>query len=86
LTHFSGHDAFAGVELASRIPFFNVNIRFGAQYINGRFNCYNMPSDYNQNITASFTNTPLSQFRLVASVGFTLGGRDAKGRNVLRLW
>lgn len=85
-THFSGHDAFAGFEIASRIPSFNVNFRFGAQYVNGQFNCYNVPQVMNTKTAACFTNTPLKEFRFVASVGFALGARDAKGRNVLRLW
>lgn len=86
MTHFSGHDAFAGVEVASRIPFFNVNFRLGAQYLNGRFNCYNAPALSNTDIKTCFKDSPLSQFRFVASVGFAFGARDAKGRNVLRLW
>ena len=85
-THFSGHDAFAGIEAASRIPYFNANFRFGVQYLNGQFNCYNNPPVQNTKTADCFTYTPLEQFRFVVSVGFAIGAKDAKGRNVLRLW
>ena len=85
-THFSGHDAFAGIEVASRVPCFNINFRLGAQYVNGQFNCYNNPPVQNTKTEDCFTYAPLEQFRFVVSVGFALGAKDAKGRNVLRLW
>ena len=85
-THFSGHDAFAGIEVASRVPCCNLNFRFGAQYVNGQFNCYNNPPVQNTKTADCFTYTPLEQFRFVVSVGFAIGAKDAKGRNVLRLW
>lgn len=86
LTHFSGHEAFAGLELSSRIKVFNVNFKVGTQYVNGKFNCYNVPSDKYTNTKDCFTEHKFDRIALVASVGFSLGGRDAKGRNILRLW
>lgn len=86
MTHFSGHDVFAGLEVASRIKYFNVNFRMGAQYLNGRFNCYNIPADRNADLKDCFTESPVGQVRFVVSVGFALGSWDTKGRNVLRIW
>ncbi|MBR5299213.1 MAG: BACON domain-containing protein [Bacteroidales bacterium] len=84
--HFSGHEAFAGVELTSRIKVFNVNFRLGAQYINGNINCYNVPSNEYEEVKNCFTTSHIDNLSFVASVGFTLGGKDSKGRNVIRLW
>ena len=86
MSHFSGHEAFAGIEVSSRIPFVNINMRLGVQYLNGRSNCYNVPSERYTETKDCFTEAPYNHLALVASVGFSLGGRDAKGRNVLRLW
>lgn len=86
LTHFSGHEAFAGVEVSSRIKIFNVNFKAGVQYLNGRCNCYNAPGNSYTDTKDCFTEAPFNHVAFVASVGFSLGGRDAKGRNVLRLW
>lgn len=84
--HFSGHEVFAGVELTSRIKVFNMNFRFGAQYINGKINCYNVPAYKYEEVKNCFTYHHIDNLSFVASVGFTLGGKDSKGRNVLRLW
>ena len=84
--HFSGHEAFAGVELTSRIKVFNVNFRLGAQYINGNINCYNLPSNEYEDVKNCFTTSHIDNLSFVASVGFALGGKDSKGRNVIRLW
>lgn len=86
LTHFTGHEAFAGVEISSRIKVFNVNFKIGAQYINGKFNCYNIPDDRYTETRDCFTQQKFDRIALVASVGFSFGGRDAKGRNILRVW
>lgn len=86
LTHFGGHEAFAGVEVSSRIKVFNVNFKIGAQYLNGKCNCYNVPNDRYTDTNKCFTDAPFNHFGFMASVGFSFGGRDAKGRNILRLW
>ncbi len=84
--HFSGHEAFAGIEVSSRIKVLNVNFRLGAQYLQGKINCYNVPDNQYAEVKDCFTAYPFDNLSFVASVGFTFGGKDSKGRNVLRLW
>lgn len=86
LTHFSGHEAFAGVEISSRIPVFNVNFKIGAQYLNGTVNCFDPASGQYTKVSDRFSKYDFDNLSFVATLGFTLGGRDSKGRNVLRLW
>lgn len=86
LTHFSGHEAFAGVEISSRIPVFNVNLKVGAQYLNGIVNCFDPASGQYTKVSDRFSKCEFDNLSFVATLGFTLGGRDSKGRNVLRLW
>lgn len=86
VNHFSGQEAFAGIELSSRIKVFNVNLKLGVQYMDGKFNCFNVQDDRYVKTKDSFTYMPFSRVAFVGSVGFSLGGRDAKGRNILRVW
>lgn len=86
LTHFSGQDVFIGLEATSRIKYFNVNFRFGVQYLKGRFNCYDLPSSGYINLKDSFVYSPVDRFGVIASLGFAIGGKDSKGRNILRIW
>lgn len=77
-THFCGIDAFAGIEFASRTPIFNANLRLGYQFINGR------AAFHSQRSRNLVNTTQLGQF--VVSLGFSLGTRDSKGKNILRVF
>lgn len=77
-THFCGLDTFVGIEVASRAPVFNVNLRCGYQFIKGT-------AAFHSTRTRNTANeTELGQF--VVSLGFSLGSSDSKGKNILRVF
>ena len=94
MTHMSGHDIFLGLELSSRLPIFNANLRMGFQSFYGQANICRPTA----NTTASGGNVksrfgdpvaykvPLGQAEFVISLGFTLGGKDSKGNSILRVF
>lgn len=86
MSFFSGHEIFAGVELASRLPFVNATLRFGYQsFIKPEANIW----------AKNLGNDTKSQFRtydldmpgmLVLGLGFSVGGKDSKGDSIIRLF
>lgn len=85
LSHMDGHDIFIGIELGSRISIFNMNLKMGAQIFKGGFNVLREKQSGStvKDLFASFS-TEYTGF--VVSIGFTLGAKDAKGSNVLRVF
>ena len=83
----SGHDLFIGAEVSTRIPVFNVNIKAGMQMYPGLK--ANIPNSNNTNTSGQKDfyvqeiNAPAS---FVVTIGFSLGSKDSKGNNILRVF
>lgn len=89
LSHFTGHDVFVGLELASRLPFLNVNVKAGMQmYFNAAANIYSdRIATSNASTVNKFYTQPLElPATFVVSVGVSLGGRDSKGDSIIRIF
>jgi len=72
---------FYGIELSSRLSYFNINCKAGMQYLNGTCNVYNTTlSQYESE------GIPISVKSPIVSLGVTLNGRINKSNNMLRLW
>lgn len=74
-------DLFFGLEFHSRFPVLNANFKIGYRSMKGGINLYN-PADK----LKSFNVYPFEFSGLMASVGFTLGGKECKGANILRVF
>lgn len=68
---------FFGLELHSRFPVLNANFKVGYRIQKGNFNISN---------TKKYEIYPFENSGIMASVGFTLGGKDSKGANILRVF
>lgn len=85
--HFSGHEAFGGVEVSSRLKTFNFNLRAGIMYFNGSRNFYKSELDsYTTDSSQLFLKDPCRQVMFVIRAGFSLGSKRANGRNMLRVF
>ena len=85
-SHVTGHDLFLGLELSSRTPVLNANVRMGMQMFPGltaRLYCGTSSSAFKNSYETFAMDIPTA---FVCSVGFTLGGRGSKGNNILRLF
>ncbi len=86
-THYNGHDCFAGIEVSSRIKYVNANLKMGVQYLDGSCNYYNLSSMYpSSDISKHYTRNKYERLSFVISAGISIGNRDSKGRNVLRVF
>jgi hypothetical protein len=74
-------DLFFGLELHSRFPVLNANFKIGYRSLKGGINMYNQGDKKNP-----FNVTPFDFNGIMASVGFTLGGKESKGANILRVF
>lgn len=87
--HFTGHDIFAGVELSSCLPFINLNVKAGVQMYRGaKVNFFskelgNAAQDVETGYFPQDLNIP---DMFVIKVGFSFGGKDSKGENMIRLF
>ncbi len=72
---------FYGIEISSRISYFNANIKIGQQIFNGTVNIWdNTEGEFTENgINVDIEN-------LVISIGITISGKVFKSNNMLRLW
>ena len=91
LTHMSGHDVFLGAELNSRIPVFNVHVKAGMQAFFGEANIRRpgtLPKERVEYryVTVPYTVQAVNDIQFVVSLGFTLGGGESKGQNILRIF
>ena len=81
----SGHDLFVGAEVSTRIPIANVNIKAGMQMYPGL--TANIPNSSENSTTKEYYSQALDvPACFVVSVGFSLGSKDAKGNNILRVF
>ncbi len=89
-SHMSGHDIFLGLELGSRIPVFNVSVRAGVQAFYGQANIARPNAVNGGEIDERYVQRecvlPVQRLQFVAGVCFTLGGKDSKGQNILRIF
>lgn len=91
-SHIVGHDVFVGAEFSSHIRVINLNFKAGVQMYPGglKANIYDTSLANTRNdvidrfITLPVEGMPPTQF--VFSVGVSLGGKDSKGENTLRLF
>ncbi len=81
LNYLDGYDIFFGVEVASRIPALNVNLRMGYKAASGNLNLCETVG-----MSKNYKAIPFKNSGFQVSLGFTLGGYDCKGANILRLW
>ncbi len=75
----SGNEGFFGVEVMSRIPNFNANIRIGQSFYSGKYHFVSKSGEFKQ-------STPFKMSAFTISVGFTLGQQMTKGNNMLIVW
>ncbi|MBR5723880.1 MAG: BACON domain-containing protein [Bacteroidales bacterium] len=88
ISYMSGHDVFIGAEVSTRFPIMNVNLKAGMQmYPNLQANIYS--SDYKaaSGEQANFfvQDVPVPSM-FVVTIGFSLGSKDSKGNNILRVF
>ena len=87
-SYVSGHDIFVGLEMSSRFPFFNVNLKTGLQMYKAlEANLYAQGLSQSREVKDNFVKQSMDYpYMFVMSVGFSLGGRDSKGNNILRVF
>ncbi|MDZ4203942.1 MAG: hypothetical protein U1C46_03885 [Bacteroidales bacterium] len=74
-------DYFLGMELSSRISFFNINFRIGHQVFDGVINVWSEENAaYSDNTIKVIMGSP------VVSAGITFTGKVAGANNLLRVW
>ena len=87
LSHFSGHEAFGGIELSSRIRMFNASLKAGVTYLDGTRNfCRKDIDTYTSNTEILFVKDPFRQMMFTVKAGFALGSKRANGCNILRVF
>ena len=74
-------DIFLGLELHSRIPVLNASFRFGYRMMKGNANIYSGGGK-----EKGFVSHPFDNSGMMAALGFTFGGRESKGANILRVF
>lgn len=91
-SHIVGHDVFVGAEISSHIRVINLNLKAGLQMYPGGLtaNIYDTSKSNSRNDVIdrfySFPIEGLPPTQFVISVGISLGGKDSKGENTLRLF
>lgn len=89
-THMSGHDVFAGLELNSRIPVFNISVRAGIQAFYGQANIARPNAVEGSILENRYViedyRIPFERMQFVLGIGFSLGGTEARGQNIVRLF
>ena len=74
-------DIFFGVEIGSRIPVIDARLKVGYRIMEGSMNFYGASEAKNQYLSVPFDFSGFS-----ASIGISLGDRDAKGAETLRVF
>ena len=88
LDHYGGHEFFGGLELSTRMRYFNLYVRAGIQYLKGYRGYaygYNVDSS-SPSWVSKYTHIPVDQTSFIVTVGVNLGGKHSKGQNVLMLF
>ena len=89
--HFEGHDFFAGLEFGTRFKGLNFYLRAGIQNFKGKrlYYYHSEPAGGSEgriNNEWVTKDMPVDQNMFVVKVGFDIGGRGAKGQNILRVF
>jgi len=74
-------DLFFGLEFHSRFPVLNANFKIGYRSLKGGVNLYNKNGK-----NSGYDVSPFEFGGIMASIGFTLGGKESKGANILRVF
>ena len=74
-------DLFFGLEFHSRFPVLNANFKIGYRSLKGGVNLHE-----GSGRKGSYNVYPFEFNGIMASVGFTFGGRESKGANILRVF
>lgn len=85
-SHLSGTDIFVGAEVCSRLHSINFNLKCGVQIFKGEANYYRKGQSGSGNNDSDWYHKSIDRSQFVVSVGFTLGGKDSKGNNYLRVF
>ena len=87
-SYMSGHDIFFGLEASTRLPVFNINFKAGMQMYKGfKANFFLKDMGNSGDLETHFYSEPVTLPNMfVISVGFSLGGMNSKGQNILRVW
>lgn len=80
-THLAGADIFVGAELSSRIPILNASLKLGMQMFKG-----NAEFAYDKDNSKGVYEKKIDTAQFVVTLGFSLGDRDSKGNNILRVF
>lgn len=72
-------DIFLGLELHSRIPVLNAGFKVGYRIMKGNANI-------SQGGKSVYTSYPFDNSGFAAGLSFTIGGKDCKGANILRVF
>lgn len=89
MNHVSGSDIFIGIELSTRISYFNVNVKFGQKIFTGNYHFHNEDSNgdaENGSIRNKFDTRKFEISKTVLSIGFVLGEHKTRSNNMFRLW
>lgn len=70
-------DIFLGLEFNTRFPVLNASFRVGYRSMKGNANIFG---------TKQYDSYPFDNSGIMASVAFSLGGKDSKGANILRVF
>ncbi|MDR1682827.1 MAG: PEGA domain-containing protein [Candidatus Symbiothrix sp.] len=87
-SYIDGHEMFLGVELSTRISYFNVNIKIGQERVKGHYNFLQKNEEGTSRSSTSF-NFFREAFALTntgITIGFTFGEKLAESNNIFRLW
>ncbi len=90
--HVSGQDIFIGIELASRFPIGNINIKIGSKMLsNISYNFYTKENkrlslNMNRDYSDYYYKVPAKLEQFVVSIGLTLGQDRGYSNNMLRLF
>ena len=74
-------DVFVGLELHSRLPVLNASFKVGYRMMKGNANFYHKEPG-----NKGYRSVPFDNSGMMAGMAFTLGGRDSKGANILRVF
>ena len=85
-THISGADIFVGAEVCSRLHSININLKCGIQVFKGEANYYVKGQSNSGSKDYDWYHKNIDRSQFVVSVGFSLGGKDSKGNNYLRVF
>jgi hypothetical protein len=72
---------FYGIEISSRINYFNLHIKIGKQIMTGEVSVWDT-----ENEEYYTEGHPFNLDNFIISIGFTLNGKVYKNNNMLRLW